>query len=69
MHTNTTVRLGLDRWRILDTNGSVVGLVEEVHDASGAAYRASRFRWATSTFTAIGTFWSLAEAAAVLRLP
>lgn len=66
--TPRLVRLGADRWRVLDRDGSVRGLVETVVTPAGTRFRASRFHLASRAFRSVGDFWTIAEASETLRL-
>lgn len=62
------VPLGAERWRVLDRDGAVRGLVQQVATPAGARFRAQRFHLRTRAFRPVGEFWSLREAAETLRL-
>lgn len=66
--TPRLVRLGADRWRVLDRDGSVRGLVEAVATPAGTRFRASRFHAASRAFRSVGDFWTIGEASETLRL-
>ncbi|WP_344228337.1 hypothetical protein [Microbacterium binotii] len=61
------VALGLDRWRVLDAAGVVIGVVDALSCAEGMRYRARRYRWSSRAFIDVGEFWRRDDAVAVLR--
>ncbi|MDY0829156.1 hypothetical protein SK224_08465 [Microbacterium sp. BG28] len=61
------VALGLDRWRVLDTAGGVIGVVDALVRPEGLRYRARRYRWSSRAFIDVGEFWRREDAVAVLR--
>ncbi|WDG16686.1 hypothetical protein [Microbacterium sp. Clip185] len=69
-HTATNpclVALGIDRWRVLDPAGAVIGLIDARSGAEGMRYRARRYRWSSRAFIDVGEFWRREDAVAVLR--
>ncbi|WP_143024914.1 hypothetical protein [Microbacterium sp. cf332] len=66
--TATLIPLGVDRWRVVEADGRVRGLIERAGAPTGARFRALRYHLASRSFRGIGEFWSLAEAAETLRL-
>lgn len=62
------VPLGAHRWRVLDRDGAVRGLIIDVAAPGGTRFCARRFHPASRTFRDVGEFWSMAEAAETLRL-
>lgn len=48
---------GPSLWRVIDTQGKVLGHVQEVGDAGGRRYRARRFHAVAHTFRDLGDFW------------
>lgn len=61
------VALGLDRWRVLDPAGAVIGVVDALSRPDGMRYRARRYRWSVRAFVDVGEFWRRDDAVAVLR--
>lgn len=61
------VALGMDRWRVLDGAGVVIGVVDALLRPEGTCYRARRYRWSSRTFVDVGEFWRRDDAVAVLR--
>ncbi|WP_460740361.1 hypothetical protein [Microbacterium neimengense] len=61
------VALGLDRWRVLDAAGVVIGVVDALSCTEGMRYRARRYRWSSRAFIDVGEFWRRDDAVAVLR--
>lgn len=61
------VPLGLTRWRVLGSSGTVAGLIEETTSAQGVRYRALRYRWSARAFQPVGDFWRFGDAVATLR--
>ncbi|MDR6198256.1 hypothetical protein QE374_000165 [Microbacterium sp. SORGH_AS428] len=69
-HTATApalVALGLDRWRVLDAAGGVIGVIDALARPDGMRYRARRYRWSSRAFIDVGEFWRRDDAVAVLR--
>ncbi|QLD10399.1 hypothetical protein [Microbacterium oleivorans] len=62
------IAVGADRWRVVDRDGIVRGLIESGATPAGMRFRALRFHVASRTFRPVGEFWSAAEAADTLRL-
>ena len=65
---STLIALGDDRWRVVEGDGRVRGLIVRVEAPSGTRYRALRFHVPSRAFRAVGEFWSRGEAADTLRL-
>lgn len=61
------VALGMDRWRVLDPAGAVIGVVDALTRPEGTRYRARRYRWSSRAFVDVGEFWHRDDAVAVLR--
>ena len=62
------IAVGADRWRVVDRDGVVRGLIATTVTPSGLRFRALRFHVASRAFHPVGDFWSAAEAAETLRL-
>ncbi|MFS0714942.1 hypothetical protein ABC195_13780 [Microbacterium sp. 2P01SA-2] len=62
------VPLGTDRWRVIERDGHVRGLIERVATPRGERFRALRYHLPSRSFIAIGEFWRMSEAADTLRL-
>lgn len=62
------IPVGADRWRVVDRDGTVRGLIESAVTSRGLRFRAQRFHIASRAFHPVGDFWSAAEAAETLRL-
>ncbi len=65
--TETLVPLSIDRWRVLQHSGAVLGLIELVTDLRGERFRARRYRWPSGTFVEVGDFWRRDDAITALR--
>jgi hypothetical protein len=62
------IALGTDRWRVVEGDGHVRGLVQRVQTPDGDRFRALRFHPPSRSFRAIGEFWRINEASDTLRL-
>lgn len=66
--TERLVPLGTDRWRVIEGDGRVRGLIERVTTPRGERFRALRYHLPSRSFRAIGDFWRMSEASDTLRL-
>ena len=55
-------------WRVINTEGRIIGHVEARVEHEGIRYRARRFHAATRAFRDLGAFWSADDAVECLRL-
>ncbi|MET3467569.1 hypothetical protein ACI2K6_01795 [Microbacterium sp. NPDC006705] len=62
------IAIGTDRWRVVEGDGHVRGLVARVQTPTGDRFRALRFHPPSRSFRAIGEFWRINEASDTLRL-
>lgn len=71
-HLETTVRERLlpvseNTWRVIATDGRVLGQIRAVPSAAGTRFQARRFDAAVAGFREVGEFWSPDEACDCLR--
>ena len=57
----------VDRWRVVDVTGSIIGHLDAIPDPRGTRYRARRYHARAHVFRDIGDFWSADDAADCLR--
>lgn len=54
-------------WRVLRSDGLIVGHLQACDDARGTRYRARRYRLDRQVFVDVGEFWSADDAVDALR--
>lgn len=62
----TLIPIGDTRWRVV-MNGRIIGHLDDLTDAGGARFRASRYRRATGSLVSVGDFFRRRDAIDALR--
>ncbi|QIG40518.1 hypothetical protein G5T42_14415 [Microbacterium sp. 4R-513] len=60
-------RVAPSLWRVIDTQGRVIGHLQAFAEMGGVRYRARRFHVASRVFRELGEFWSADDAIDCLR--
>ena len=63
----STIQLGNDLWRIVKSDGEVIGYVERSETTAGSRYTAKRMLPRQRRFLPIGDFWTVDDALECFR--
>ena len=67
MPVRDVIAVGPSRWRVLDRDGRIRGVIEATTTPGGFRFRALRFHPQSASFRCLGEFWNPTEAADCLR--